>query len=177
MQVTRGMVEGESTTEVRNTSGAPSLVWVRIPLSGMARTNNAPTISVEVTRDGKPLVARTTRGPLELEDANRAWTRGVTASFKMVPRSTTAIRVKFRTPLGQGGLDNLIKVVAYEFGGIEGVRQLNATIKYGPKDIFGLPEFDPKLGWKAGTEGAFLRLQPYQPLGRTALASFYQPGR
>lgn len=170
----RGHIEGSSRTEIHNGSSTSAKVTITIPIGGQARAKNAPTVTVETKIGDRELFPRTTRGPLQVTEETTAWSRPLTTTVTLPPRSTSVLRVDFFGRIGFGGLDKRLKVVAYKFGGDLPVRQLNATFKFDADDVFGLPKLESDLGkWSVGEAGAFIRVNNYAGNGETALATFY----
>ncbi|MGV3618741.1 MAG: hypothetical protein ACO1SV_25745 [Fimbriimonas sp.] len=170
-----GGAYGTSTTEVRNPSNETATVRVFIPHRGYATSSNAPSITTEATWAGRPLNLKVASpnnagapGPLP-----SLWQTGAIDTVYMPPRSTAALRVNFRSALGTAGLDGKLRVIGYDLGGSRQVGQLNLTLKYDERQVFGLPTIQPAEGWKIGAQGAFFTTREYTPKNERMVATFY----
>jgi hypothetical protein len=173
-----GSAEGTSTTEVRNPSDKPATVKVRIPLKGYATQSDAPMVNATATWGGRALslLAGPSRPAANPGPLPSFWSGFVEGTAYMPPRSTSALKVTFRAPLGTAGLDRKLRVVAYDLSGGSEIGQLNATIRYDERQVFGLPKIVPAEGWQIGKQGAFLRIQDFKPQDGAVVATFYSGG-
>jgi hypothetical protein len=177
LTVRGGVVEGVSTTEIRNPASAVANVKVTIPEWGYATTKVGSGVVSEATWAGRPLDLQIGRTTVTHSSAPpRRWSSSRSATAYMPPRSTAALRITFRVPLGTAGLDRKLRVLAYELGGDQPIGQLNLTVRYDEREVFRLPEIRPAAGWQVGARGAFLRLQNFRPKGETVVATFYPGG-
>jgi hypothetical protein len=176
LTVRNGVVEGVSTTEIRNPASAVANVTVRIPERGVSASSARPTVTVEATWAGRPLELGIGDIPVTKGSRSSRWSSDRSATAYMPPRSTAALRITFRVPLGTAGLDRKLRLLAYELGGDQPIGQLNLTVRYDEREVFRLPEIRPVAGWQIGPRGAFLRLQNFRPKGETVVATFYPGG-
>lgn len=172
-----GLADGTSTTEVRNPSDKPATVKIRIPLKGYATAGDAPMVSATATWSGRELPLLAGSAPRAANPSNLPsfWSGFVEGTASMPPRSTSALKIAFKAPLGTSGLDRKLKVVAYDLSGGQPIGLLNATLRYDERQVFGLPKLVPNEGWQIGARGAFLRIPSFTPKDGPVVATFY-PG-
>ena len=173
MTIRGGFVEGESVTEVRNPALKPAHIEVRVPLQTGHRRTEVPEMTLRATWSGQ-LLSLTPVGSGDRDDDT--WTVG---TGYMPPRSTSALRTKFRQPVLQmtPGRINW-RSFLYRFmpaRDASTIGQINVAIKYDEREVFGKPEVPASWKWQVGPKGAFLRLKDYTPGGDYLVFGFYSP--
>ncbi|MEJ5169420.1 MAG: hypothetical protein WHU10_00370 [Fimbriimonadales bacterium] len=132
-----------------------------------------PALSDQAFSDPDLLVGVRNKVPY----GRRERTHGVKVVFKA--NATHALRLKWQSPIGKGGLDGMLRYVAFDTAGAAGwgpVGQFNFALRYSPSVVFQTYEAKPNWGWQIGPRGAFFKRVDFQP-GDDGLVRFvYYPG-
>jgi hypothetical protein len=108
---------------------------------------------------------------------------GVTSSPLMAPvhfgaGATAGVRISYSTPFGKVGAGALPYKVGFDMPGprAEGantISQLNFSLKYGQRTVFGLPDLLPTWPWQVSKSGASVRITDYAMTNQLVTATFY----
>jgi len=132
-----------------------------------------PSLTDQSVSDPELLVGTKNKVPY----ARRERTHGIRVVFKA--NATHALRLRWQTPIGKGGLDGMLRYVVFDTVGAADwgpIPQFNFAIRYTPAVVFQTYEAKPAWGWQIGPRGAFFKRTDFQP-GPDGLVRFaYYPG-
>lgn len=173
----------ESLSLLKNTSDVELKLQIALPWNSFCTNEDflVPPSTLKATWDKADVaLASDWKGLADKPSGPRFRAKNYLLTATVKPNATHALRVRYETPLGRGGLDNLLRVVPY---GVENglrwsgpIEQFQLAVKHAPKAVFQVFSATPNWGWQIGPSGAFLKREAFEPRSPLLLFSFYPGG-
>jgi hypothetical protein len=186
-ELTNATATVTSVTLFHNESAKPVSVNLKLPVVALNPVlGRGWDIDFKATLNGTPLkVGPLQSGMLVNFNSERHEAPAKVERYKVAPvvfgvKNTYGLKITYQVPMGKGGLDGMLRLIAYETAGASAwngpLDRLNFTIHFGPSVVFHVSSAAPDWGWQIGDKGAFFKQDSFQPQGDTLVRFVFYPG-